>query len=191
MDASSLDNWISSSSNNALSVLVASSRGVRAHNLPHWSLIGNPFEKDETQNLTAHPSTQIRQDLQANLIRSLQNGFLRLLHSSEARAELRSWLLAQEPEGSGPRKLDRWSDEQKTIELTNQLRAQCHAVSGKYLAYSSVYYSFILHVSGWLKRFHSSPCHMLIAPFFQNCQICITMPNRTHSYLRLPKIFTT
>ncbi|KAG0142594.1 hypothetical protein CROQUDRAFT_662383 [Cronartium quercuum f. sp. fusiforme G11] len=124
-------NWVPKAKS-AHSIVASTGTQTEAQNLPDRSTIGAPFER-QPQRLTAHPSTHIRQELEANLTRLLDRRvFVDLLKCAPARAEFRSWLVQNEPEGSGFRKLDRWTDEQRTEELTAGLKAQCEALFALY-----------------------------------------------------------
>lgn len=126
--AANLDDWAPAS-------LVSSTPGSvqRAHNLPDWATIGLPYEGPESQGLTAHPSTHVKQELEQDLLRLLDRDmFSKLLHSFPARALLRAWLVKNEP-GVGARKLDHWTDEQRLVGLKSLLQDQCDSIFRKTL----------------------------------------------------------
>lgn len=58
--------------------------------------------------------------------------FVRLLENSPIREELRAWLARNEPNGDGTLKLDRWQDEQRTVQLARLVRKQCASLFNLY-----------------------------------------------------------
>ncbi|KAH9823352.1 hypothetical protein DFH28DRAFT_946947 [Melampsora americana] len=58
--------------------------------------------------------------------------FVRLLENSPTREELRVWLMRNEPSGDGTLKLDRWQDEQRTVQLARLVRKQCASLFNLY-----------------------------------------------------------
>lgn len=99
-------------------------------------------EKNEIQSISSqtyhesHPSTHIKQELEQNLIKLLdQDTFVNFLKSDQAREEFREWLVLNDDlDGNGIRKLDRWTDEEKIEKLNQMLRNQCEAVFSKFLS---------------------------------------------------------
>lgn len=144
-------NWVSASPAIRHLASVATTGDRRAHNLPDWAVIGIPFEANQSQIRTSHPSTHIKKELEQNLIRLLdQDMFKKLLSCVEARSEFRAWLVRNEPGELGTRKLDRWTDEQRANELKKLLRDQCESLFGKlspkrFFFLISVVNSYALH----------------------------------------------
>ncbi|MBW0482038.1 hypothetical protein O181_021753 [Austropuccinia psidii MF-1] len=123
---------------------------TRAHNLPDWSVIGDPCISSEfecsssldsssychhpitkSRVLTSHPCSKIRLDLQFQLLQLLDPvAFENFLMSEESREIFRSWLERNHTSlcSDSLMKFDQWNDEFRLGCLTNRLKQESQTI---------------------------------------------------------------